>query len=126
MANPVTAAELLAHLDDTHARTLRLVADLSPDQMLGPRLPTVNPPNWEIGHLAWFTEYWILRNLDGSAPLMPEADRLYDSSAVAHDRRWNLPLPPVADTFAYLQAVKDALQRRLGNHGDPVPEKDRS
>ncbi|MHB8428888.1 MAG: SUMF1/EgtB/PvdO family nonheme iron enzyme, partial [Acidiferrobacterales bacterium] len=124
MANPVTAAELLAHLDDTHARTLRLVADLSPDQMLGPRLPTVNPPNWEIGHLAWFTEYWILRNLDGSAPLMPEADRLYDSSAVAHDRRWNLPLPPVADTFAYLQAVKDALQRRLGNHGDPVPEKD--
>ena len=124
MANPVTAAELLEYLDDTHTRTLRLVTDLGPDQMLGPRLPTVNPPNWEIGHLAWFNEYWVLRNLDRRAPLMPEADTLYDSSAIAHDRRWDLPLPRVVDTLAYLQAVNDALRQRLHDHGDSVPERD--
>ncbi len=124
MANFVTAAELLAHLDDAHARTLRLITDLSPDQMLGPRLPIVNPPIWEVGHLAWFNEYWVLRNLDRRTPLMIAADSLYDSSAIAHDRRWDLPLPSVADTLAYLQAVKDTLGQRLRGHGNSVPEKD--
>ncbi len=124
MANSVTAAELVSYLDDTHARTLRLVTDLDPGQMLGPKLPIVNPPAWEIGHLAWFSERWILRNLDHQPSLLPQADVLYDSSAVAHDQRWDLPLPSVTETLAYLEQVKDALRRRLQDHGDPVAQED--
>ena len=27
-----------------------------------PMLEQVNPPLWEFGHVAWFTEYWVTRN----------------------------------------------------------------
>ena len=30
-------------------------------QMMGPRLAIVNPLRWEIGHTAYFYEYWVLR-----------------------------------------------------------------
>ncbi len=45
------------------------------------------------------------------ASLLPDADALYNSSEVAHDRRWALPLPDLAGTRAYLAQV---LQRSLG------------
>ncbi len=47
-------AELAEQLGEARARTLRLTQDLSPDQLLGPMLPIVNPVLWEIGHIAWF------------------------------------------------------------------------
>ncbi len=124
MIKAFSTAELISFLDDARARTTRLIADLSSDQLIGPRLPIVNPLRWEIGHLAWFHEFWILRHLDDRAPLLPQADALYDSSNVPHDRRWDLPLPSFDDTLAYMQAVQNRVRNRLHAHGDMVPEKD--
>ena len=45
------------------ARTLSLIADLSDEQLVCPRLPLVNSLLWEIGHVAWFQEKWLLRHL---------------------------------------------------------------
>ena len=47
-------------------RTLQLLASL--EQQLGPELRVpelseINPPLWEMGHIGWFQEYWIGRNL---------------------------------------------------------------
>src|SRR3712207_8742909 len=53
-------------LVDTRKRTLELVSDLDDEQMMGPQLRIVNPPLWEIGHLAWFQEYWCLRRPRGT------------------------------------------------------------
>src|SRR5229473_7386478 len=83
---------LAAWMLDARARTLMLVTDLGDEQLLGPRLPTVNPLLWEIGHAAWFQEKWVLRHANGRPPLRADADALYDSAAVAHDTRWGLPL----------------------------------
>ena len=49
--------QLASMLVDTRKRTLELVGDLNDEQMMGPQLSIVNPPLWEIGHLAWFQEY---------------------------------------------------------------------
>lgn len=100
-------------LKDSRARTLELVADLDSEQLIGPRLDIVNPPLWEIGHVAWFYEFFVLRLLDGSPRSFPDADALYDSSAVPHDARWHLPLPSLADTIGYLDRVQNALIKRL-------------
>jgi hypothetical protein len=54
---------LASMLVDSRKRTLELVSDLSDEQMIGPQLRIVNPPLWEIGHLAWFQERWNLRRL---------------------------------------------------------------
>src|SRR5213594_1523952 len=88
----VANAQLIDALKETRARTLELVHDLSEAQLMGPRLKIVNPLRWEIGHVAWFQEFWILRHLGGQAPILKNGDELYDSARVAHDTRWDLPL----------------------------------
>ncbi len=101
-------------LRESRRRLLDLVTDLGEDELLGPRLPTVNPPRWEVGHVGWFQERWVLRHGAGLPPLRADGDALYDSSAVAHDTRWDLPLPTRAETLAYLAAVEERVQALLG------------
>jgi iron(II)-dependent oxidoreductase len=96
-------------LSEARGRTLALVGDLDPVQMIGPRLDIVNPLLWEIGHVAWFQEYWVLRHVNGRAPIMANGDALYDSAKVAHETRWDLPLPTKSDTLAYMQNVLDEV-----------------
>jgi gamma-glutamyl hercynylcysteine S-oxide synthase len=113
-------ADLIAPLRDARARTLALVAGLDGEALMGPRLPIVNPLLWEIGHLAWFHEHFVLRGLDGRPPLRTDADTLYDSAAVPHATRWDLPLPSLRDTLAYMAGVQNALEDRLAGRA-PEP-----
>ncbi|HSU75987.1 MAG TPA: SUMF1/EgtB/PvdO family nonheme iron enzyme, partial [Burkholderiales bacterium] len=94
----------------------RLTAAIDGEQLFGPKLAIVNPPLWEIGHVGWFQEHWCLRWRDGKelAPsILSNADALYNSSTVAHDTRWDLPLPSLAATRAYLSAVLEKTLARL-------------
>jgi iron(II)-dependent oxidoreductase len=57
--------ELARALQDAREHTLALfdcfaVAGLD-DPANVPMLPIVNPPLWELGHIAWFAEWYILR-----------------------------------------------------------------
>jgi iron(II)-dependent oxidoreductase len=101
-------------------RTLGLVADLRGEQWLGPRLAIVNPPQWEIGHIGWFQEFWCLRHgrTGGAASLIGNADALYDSARVPHRMRWNLPLPGVEATLDYLKRTLARVLERLERAGD--------
>ena len=100
-----SAAELVAQLREARHRTERLTEDLSSAELMGPYLNIVNPVLWEIGHVAWFHEYWTLRHAAGRAPLIERCDRLWDSSAVAHTTRWHLDLPDRTGTFRYMADV---------------------
>jgi iron(II)-dependent oxidoreductase len=104
-----TPAALTDWVRDARDRTLALVSGLSGDQLMGPRLDIVNPLLWEIGHVAWFQERWVLRDGLGREPIRADGDSLWDSSAVAHDTRWDLPLPPLAQTTAYMRDVCDRV-----------------
>ena len=105
-AGPLTYLEAL---HDARRHTLSLVSDLSDEQVIGPRLQIVNPLLWEIGHVAWFQEYWVLRHLNGRPPILANGDTLYDSARVAHDTRWDLSLPTRAQTLAYMQEVLNRI-----------------
>jgi gamma-glutamyl hercynylcysteine S-oxide synthase len=130
-------ATLEALLLDARARTLRLFSAY--EAALGPELhvpctPELNLPLWELGHVGWFADWWIARNpqhhlgtradpdVPRTQPHQPErgarSDSLYNSSTVAHDRRWQLALPnaeatraqleaSLADTLALLQTAED-------------------
>jgi iron(II)-dependent oxidoreductase len=101
-------------LEDARQRTLALTRDLSDDQLLGPRLETVNPPLWELGHIGFFYDHFVLQLLHGRNHYhLPGAARLYDSTNIAHSLRWELPLPDRQQTHAYLSAVNDSLIARL-------------
>src|SRR5688572_10660168 len=105
----VTNAQLIEALTETRARTLKLVEDLTDTQLMGPRLQIVNPLRWEIGHIAWFQEFWILRHLGGLPPILKQGDDLYDSARVAHDTRWDLPLLERDETLHYLKRVLEGV-----------------
>jgi iron(II)-dependent oxidoreductase len=100
---------LIEALREARARTLELVDDLNDEQLLGPRLKIVNPLRWEIGHLAWFQEFWVLRHLAKQPPILKQGDELYDSARVAHDTRWDLPLLERDKTLAYLERVLERV-----------------
>ncbi len=106
--------KLLEDLQEARQRTLQLVEDLDDEQMIGPRLAIVNPLRWEIGHVAWFQEYWLLRHLCGRSPILPDGDALYDSAKVAHDTRWDLRLPQKSDTIAYMSRTLDDVKQYIG------------
>jgi gamma-glutamyl hercynylcysteine S-oxide synthase len=105
--------QYLASLKEARRRTLELVADLNDEDMIGPRLAIVNPLRWEIGHVAWFQEYWLLRHVVGRDPLLANGDALYDSAKVAHDTRWDLPLPTKTQTIDYMTNVIDNVGRYI-------------
>src|SRR5438045_1036338 len=105
----ISTSELIEALQEARERTLDLIEDLSDEHLMGPRLGIVNPLRWEIGHVAWFQEFWILRHLGDVPPILTGGDGIYDSARVAHDARWNLPLPSRAQTLAYMKHVLDRV-----------------
>jgi len=122
--------QLAEMLVDTRKRTLDLISDLDDEQMMGPQLRIVNPPLWEIGHLAWFQEYWNLRRPKGTwheseGPFGPStldnADELYNSMEVPQNTRWDLPLLSRGETMSYMQRILDDTLHKLNTQG-PTPE----
>lgn len=108
---------LATGLQDARRRTLSLLDAYV--AALGETLPIayspqLNPPLWELGHIAWFQDYWIARNRQRRLGLACEpnharpvgrlanADAWYNSSEVPHRQRWQLALPDLAATRAYL------------------------
>ena len=127
MTTPVSTLHLIKNMQDARNRTLELVRDLDEAQIIGPKLPIVNPLRWEIGHVAHFYEYFILRQLYNLDSVLGErADQLYDSIAINHEDRWDLDLPTRAETLSYMQSVFDRLAERLvePTNGDMATEQD--
>ena len=111
-----TADQLVDRLTQARGRLRALIACLPEGGWLGPRAAHLNPPLWEYGHIVWFQERWCLRERpDGpcGGSLLDGADALYDSSAVPHDVRWDLPLPQPAAVDAYAARVAEAVAARL-------------
>ena len=118
------ASRLASALREVRNRTLQVFdAYMRAGMLKVPQTSELNPPLWELGHIGWFQELWTSRNpaRDTGArcdpdfvrlpSLMAQSDSLYDSSAVAHDRRWSLPLPTTDATKDYLVAT---LEKTLG------------
>jgi ergothioneine biosynthesis protein EgtB len=117
----VDARQLKQDLLASRRRTRALTGDLDGPRLLGPRLAIVNPVLWELGHVAWFQERWCLRTRADETladSVLEGADALYDSSAVAHDIRWDLPLPGLGETLDYQDRVLERVLERLERQGD--------
>lgn len=85
-----------------------------------PYLTIVNPPLWELGHTAWFAEWFVLREALSSHPadaqrpsLLSKGDDWFDSASVPHRSRWNLDLPSPGGVKTYCNEVLDRVLDKL-------------
>ena len=105
---------LCAALDEARERTLAIYSHLDLASLQVPRIPIVNPPLWELSHIAWFQEFWCLRGGDAAEPsILAGADALFNSATVAHATRWALDYPPMESLFAYMRDSHDAAREAL-------------
>jgi gamma-glutamyl hercynylcysteine S-oxide synthase len=113
------AAQIANGLQSLRTKTLAMFdAYVNAGCLVVPYTDELNPPLWELGHVAWFQEYWIGRNkqrdlgihCDANHVRMPsvlvDADDWYNSSIVSHTTRWQLPLLEP-------EACKDYLAKTL-------------
>jgi iron(II)-dependent oxidoreductase len=105
-------------LMDARNHTLHLIGKyetaLEASNFEVPCTPELSPTLWELGHIGWFQEWWLSRNLQRQlgraceptatrlASIEPQADRWWDSSQMAHASRWALDLPDLSSIKAYL------------------------
>src|SRR2546430_14218393 len=94
-----TSDALLDPLLDARRVELALLDDLTDAQMLGARGHFLEPPIWEMGHVGWFQEYWLLRGLGGVDTILPRAGAVFDPFKGSFTRPWghcfsSRPPPP--------------------------------
>ncbi len=120
-----TPRELAGALENARDYTLALFSAFAAagydEPVRVPPLPTVNPPLWELGHIAWFAEWYILREASSSAPdaahghsLLTKGDDWFDSNTIPHAARWSLGLPPAGQIKTYCHEVLDRVLDKLG------------
>jgi EgtB-related family protein len=104
--------------------TLALYADLPLAYWEPVKFPfrtIINPPLWELAHIAWFQEFFALRwqsdDVTGSRTrsCLDVADQLFDSRTVAHRSRWQLAYPSKAACFDYMRRVLDNVVDALAS-----------
>jgi gamma-glutamyl hercynylcysteine S-oxide synthase len=124
----LTGAALIAALRDSRARTWALVDGLTPAQWLPPLQEGVNPIAWELAHLAWFAEFWVLRGpheigTDGltqaeQPPRFAGPDAYLDSARLAHPARWSTPMPTHLQLTAMMATQLEACIDAMPAAGD--------
>ena len=104
---------------------------LAEGRLVQPPVPgEIDPPVWTLGHVGWYQEAWIARNVqrhrgvacDPTAPRLPSidphADRRYDPAQVAPSQRWRVELPGLQATRQYLADTIEITLDLLGT-ADP-------
>jgi iron(II)-dependent oxidoreductase len=115
-----------AALTDAREYTRRCYAHLEASDPVFPLRATLNPARWELGHIAWFQEYWCQRHGTGMRPGDPahagRASRLRGADALYAARtfrttRWSL-LAGWRGTHRYLDDTLDATLEALQDAED--------
>jgi len=79
------------HLAHARERTLEILEPLDDIDLTRQVSPLMSPLVWDLAHIGYFEELWLLRELAAAAPTDPRFDDLYD--AFRHPRRERAQLP---------------------------------
>jgi iron(II)-dependent oxidoreductase len=105
-------AALAAGLAEARARTLQLVAPLSDDDLHRQHDALMSPIVWDLGHIAYFEELWLTRNLDGPIEFV-EMPGLYNPFEHPRRERGALELPGLPEIRAVMEEIRARVLERL-------------
>lgn len=114
----LSRAELPDALHGARQATLAATLDLADDAWRMPYHPGLQPTAWDLAHIGWFAEFWLLRgphrlgndgHLTATQPgrWFAEDDR-YDSARIDHRDRWEMPLPSRRELLVLLERQLEA------------------
>jgi gamma-glutamyl hercynylcysteine S-oxide synthase len=109
----VSPTELAGALGHARSRTEALLAPLSDEELAQPVSPLQSPLVWDLAHIGYFEELWLLRRVGEREPLLAESDELYDSFAHSRNERADLPLLSPAEARRYVGEVRTAVLELL-------------
>ncbi|MEJ6717713.1 MAG: SUMF1/EgtB/PvdO family nonheme iron enzyme [Akkermansiaceae bacterium] len=110
-----TGEEMMNELDVVDRKSRALLDDLDDARLAAPYLRGINPPIWELGHAAFFYEYFLLRKLGEKEARMPGYDDVWDSFEIAHKHRWRPGVVPDKGTMLdYYRGVLDEVRAGFG------------
>jgi gamma-glutamyl hercynylcysteine S-oxide synthase len=109
----VSPTELAAVLEHARERTEALLEPLDDEQLTRQFSPLQSPLVWDLAHIGYFEELWLLRRGAGREASSPEFDDLYDSFSHGRGERGALPLLPPDAARAYLHEVREAVLELL-------------
>ncbi|MDT7758929.1 MAG: gamma-glutamyl hercynylcysteine S-oxide synthase, partial [Mycobacterium sp.] len=105
----MSTRELLAReLTRTRERTLRLV-DFDDAELFRQYDPLMSPLVWDLAHIGWQEELWLLRGNDpGRAGMLePQLERCYDAFLNSRASRVDLPLLNPSEARSYCATVRE-------------------
>ena len=113
MPSSVSPTELAGVLAHARRRTLTLLEPVDDELLSAQVSPLQSPLVWDLAHVGYFEELWLLRHAAGRPPLSPQYDELYDSFAHARAARRELPILDPAAAYTYVREVRDAVLELL-------------
>lgn len=120
------ATGLAQGLEDSRRDTLELFGTCEA-ALPGPQTPLraeLNPSLSELGHIAWFQGYWLMRFPVWRQGVSVDTDALYDVSHVPYDSRLAFPLPDADTTRVDLAPQLKATLALLGELQHVGPSRD--
>lgn len=124
--------QLATAMRDARSNLLARVDDLSDADWRVPYHPGYNLVGWEIGHVAWFAEWWTLRGphtVDSAGQVQAALparfagpDDIFNSSIIPHTKRWEVHLPERHAVYDMLAAQLEATLASLALSGESDEE----
>lgn len=125
--------------EDTHAhirrfhqvrqQTLRLIENLSPEDMTAQSMPDASPTKWHLAHTTWFFETFLLQpHYHGYHIFHPQYQHLfnsyYTSVGTRHPRpqRGLLTRPSLQDVLSYRNYVDERLGSLIERGNEPLKQ----
>jgi iron(II)-dependent oxidoreductase len=119
-------ARIADDLERARRRTRLLTEAVDEDDLVRQHSPLMSPLVWDLTHIGNQEELWLLRDVGGRDPLLPETvDQLYDAFQHARSSRPALPLLEPAPSRQYVRDVRGRvldLLERVPLHGRPLLE----
>ena len=100
------------HLLEARARTLLLLAPLTDEELRAQHDPLMSPILWDLGHIAYFEELWLTRNLQGPIEFV-EMPGLFNPFEHPRSERGALPLPGLAHCREIMDEIRGRVLGRL-------------
>jgi iron(II)-dependent oxidoreductase len=117
-----TKQELAAALTRARETTLRLVEPVADEQLVAQVSPIMSPLVWDLAHIGWFEELWLIRRVADDEPSLERLDDLYDAFQQSRGQRSRLPILTPTEARAYLETVRRHALRVL--EGTQLEESD--